>query len=71
MLENGTKIITDEMLEEDNFDSKLREWLIKDADEIEKALESDHKLDGIEVPEDMLDKITASLKKKGFWEEDE
>lgn len=63
--------ITDEMLEEDNIDSKLREWLIEDADEVEKALESNPKLDGIEAPAGMLDSITASLKDQGYWEDED
>lgn len=63
--------ITDEMLEEDNIDSKLREWLIEDADEVEKALESNPKLDGIEAPAGMLDSITASLKNQGYWEDED
>ena len=71
MLEKEPKIITDEMLKEDNFDSKLRDRLIKDADEIEKALEADTRLRGIEAPSGMLDSITASLKNQGLWEDDE
>ena len=63
--------ISDEMLEEDNFDSKLRDKMIEDAEEIEKALENDPKLDGIEVPAGMLDSITASLKNQGYWEDEE
>ena len=63
--------ISDEMLEEDNFDSKLRDKMIEDAEEIEKALETDPKLDGIEAPAGMLDSITASLKNQGYWEDDE
>lgn len=63
--------ITDEMLEEDNIDSKLRERLIEDADEVEKALESNPKLDGIEAPAGMLDSITASLKDQGYWEDED
>lgn len=63
--------ITDKMLEEDNIDSKLREWLIEDADEVEKALESNPKLDGIEAPAGMLDSITASLKDQGYWEDED
>ena len=59
------------MLKEDNFDSKLRDRLIKDADEIEKALEADTRLRGIEAPSGMLDSITASLKNQGLWEDDE
>ena len=59
--------ISDEMLEEDNFDSKLRDKMIEDAEEIEKALETDPKLDGIEAPAGMLDSITASLKNQGYW----
>lgn len=63
--------ISDEMLEEDNFDSKLRDKMIEDAEEIEKALETDPKLDGIEAPAGMLDSITASLKNQGYWEDEE
>lgn len=63
--------ITDEMLEEDNIDSKLRERLIEDADEVEKALEFNPKLDGIEAPAGMLDSITASLKDQGYWEDED
>lgn len=63
--------ISDEMLEEDNFDSKLRDKMIEDAEDIEKALETDPKLDGIEAPAGMLDSITASLKNQGYWEDEE
>ena len=63
--------ISDEMLEEDNFDSKLRDKMIEVAEEIEKALETDPKLDGIEAPAGMLDSITASLKNQGYWEDEE
>ena len=58
-------------MEKDDLDRKLRDIMIEDAAEIERALENDPKLAGIEVPAGMLDSITTSLKNQGCWEEDD
>lgn len=60
-----------QILTNKKFNSMLKECLIKEADEIEKALEVDHRLDGIEAPADMLDSITTSLKNQGLWKDGE
>lgn len=66
-MEKKPKVIT---LKGKKFDYILRERLIEDADEIERTLDADPEFNKIEAPADVLDKITASLKKQGYLEDD-
>lgn len=60
-----------EDLEDVELDALLEEELKREADELEARLNSDPNLIGVGASDDLFDKIVASLKAQGVWEEDE
>ncbi len=62
--------ITDEEIQDPAMDRYVRESLIREADELEKKINANQELAGVEAPEDMFQSIVRELKKRGTWEED-
>ncbi len=63
--------ITEEDLQDPETDRFVRESLIREADELEREINSKPELAGIEAPEGMFESIVAELKARGVWEEEE
>ena len=70
-----SKIMPFHIKEEDTKDPEMdrfvRESLIREADELEKELNSKPELDGIEAPEGLFESIVGELKERGVWEEED
>ena len=68
-----SKIMSFHIKEEDTKDPEMdrfvRESMIREADELEKELNSKLELDGIEAPEGLFESIVGELKERGVWEE--
>ena len=61
--------ITEDMLSDSELDLFLKESLIPEADEIEKALNEEEVLRGVGVSDDLFQSIVDKLKEQGVWEE--
>lgn len=61
--------ITEDMLSDSELDLFLKESLIREADEIEKALNEEEVLRGVGVSDDLFQSIVDKLKEQGVWEE--
>lgn len=67
--------VTREMAEDQEMDEKIRQDLIRAADEAEKASQEEEALGtsipmGAEEKQQLFDDIVNELKRKGIWEED-
>lgn len=67
--------VTREMVEDKEMDEKIRQDLIRAADEAEKASQEEEALGtsipmGAEEKQQLFDDIVNELKRKGIWEED-
>ncbi len=63
--------ISEEELQDPETDRLVRESLIREADELEREINSKPELAGVKAPEGMFESIVAELKERGVWEEDE
>lgn len=63
--------ITEDMLSDSELDLFLKESLIREADEIEKALNEEEALRGVGASDDLFHSIVDKLKEQGVWEETE
>jgi hypothetical protein len=63
--------IDDAMLEDEKMDQFLKESIMKEADEIEEALNNDPDLTGYGASDDMFQAIVDQLKQQGVWEEED
>lgn len=74
-IKRGNKItsfdIRTEEIIDPEMDEVLREELMREADELEAKLNSDPKLVGAGVSDDLFLSIVGKLKEQGVWEEDE
>lgn len=74
-IKRGNKIASFDIRTEDiidpEMDEVLREELMREADELEARLNSDPKLVGAGVGDDLFLSIVGKLKEQGVWEEDE
>lgn len=61
--------ITEDMLSDSELDLFLKESLIREADEIEKALNEEETLRGVGASDDLFQSIVDKLKEQGVWEE--
>lgn len=61
--------ITEDMLSDSELDLFLKESLIREADEIEKALNEEESLRGVGASDDLFQSIVDKLKEQGVWEE--
>ncbi len=61
--------ITEDMLSDSELDLFLKESLIREADEIEKALNEEEALRGVGASDDLFQPIVDKLKEQGVWEE--
>lgn len=61
--------ITEDMLSDSELDLFLKESLIREADEIEKALNEEEALRGVGASDDLFQSIVDKLKEQGVWEE--
>ncbi len=61
--------ITEDMLSDSELDLFLKESLIREADEIEKALNEEEALRGVGASDDLFQSIVDKLKAQGVWEE--
>lgn len=67
----GTGVNLADAVIDDAMDEALRESIKREADELEARLNNDPAMKGIGASEDMFEKIVASLKEMGVWEEEE
>lgn len=63
--------ITEDMLSDSELDLFLKESLIREADEIEKALNEEESLRGVGASDDLFQSIVDKLKEQGVWEEEQ
>lgn len=67
----GASVDLENTVIDDTMDEALRESIKREADELEARLNNDPAMKGIGASDDMFDKIVASLKEMGVWEEEE
>lgn len=67
----GATVDLENTVIDDTMDEALRESIKREADELEARLNNDPAMKGIGASDDMFDKIVASLKEMGVWEEEE